>query len=117
MTLEQTNRGTVTAVGFVIGSIIFAVLTTGVILAVKAPAINVDRAEARSQALAEVHAAEQAALNTSAVIDAQRGIVRLPIETAMLLTAKQWQNPAAARADLNGRVEKASAPAPTQTFE
>jgi hypothetical protein len=117
MTLEQTNRGTAAAAGFIIGGIIFAVLTTGVILSAKAPAINADRAEARSKALAEIHAAEQAALNISAVIDAQRGIVRLPIETAMLLTAKQWQNPAAARADLNSRVEKASAPAPTQTFE
>lgn len=117
MNLEQTNRGTATAIGFIIGGILFAVLTTGVILWVKAPAINAGRSAERSKALAEIQAAEQAALNTSAVIDAPRGIVRLPIETAMTLAVKQWQNPAAARADLNARVEKATAPAPTQTFE
>jgi len=117
MNLEQTNRGTATAFGFIIGGILFAALTTGLILSVKTPAINADRAADRAKALAELRAADQAALSTSAVIDAQRGIVRLPIETAMTLAAKQWQNPAAARADLNARVEKATAPAPTQTFE
>jgi hypothetical protein len=34
--------------------------------------------------------------------------VRLPIETAMQLAAQQWQNPAAARADLIARAEKAA---------
>jgi len=117
MNLEQTNRGTVAAVGFVIGGLLFAVVTTGLILSVHAPAINADQGMVRSQALAEIHAAEQTALNTSAVIDAQRGLVRLPIETAMQLTAKQWQNPAAALADLKARVEKATAPAKPVSFE
>jgi hypothetical protein len=117
MNLEQTNRGTATAVGFIIGGILFAALTTGLILSVKAPAINAGRSAERAKALVEIQAAAQAALNTSAVLEPQRGIVRLPIEMAMTLSAKQWQNPAAARADLNARAEKASAPAPTQTFE
>jgi hypothetical protein len=39
-------------------------------------------------------------------------VVRLPIETALQLTAQQWRNPAAARAELIAREEQACAPAP-----
>ena len=49
---------------------------------------------------------------TAATIDAQRGIVRLPIEDAMKLAAQKWQNPSAARADLTARAEKAAAELP-----
>jgi hypothetical protein len=66
----------------------------------------------RSQALADIRAAEDKALNTSAVIDAQRGVVRLPLEVAMKLAAQAWQDPAAARADLKARAEKAAAELP-----
>jgi hypothetical protein len=51
------------------------------------------------------------------VIDAKHGTVRLPIDTAMTLAAQKWQNPAAARADLNARVEKSVAPVKTESFE
>lgn len=117
MTPEQANRATGAAIGFIIASAIFAALTTGVILLAKAPAIDADRAEARSKALAEIRAEEQNCLNRPATIDAKRGIVRLPIETAMTLAAKQWQNPSAARAELNARAEKSVAPVKTESFE
>jgi hypothetical protein len=39
-------------------------------------------------------------------------MVRLPIEDAMKLAAQKWQNPSAARADLNARAEKAAAELP-----
>ena len=71
-----------------------------------------DRAADRSKALAEIRAEENHCLTTSAVIDAKRGIVRLPIETAMKIAAQQGQNPAAARADLNARSDKATAELP-----
>jgi hypothetical protein len=38
--------------------------------------------------------------------------VRLPIDTALQLAAQQWRNPAAARAELTARQEKASAELP-----
>jgi hypothetical protein len=38
--------------------------------------------------------------------------VRLPIEDAKTMTVKAWQNPAAARADLLARVEKANVQPP-----
>jgi hypothetical protein len=79
---------------------------------VSVPAINADRAAVRSKALADIRAAETKALSTPGWIDQDRNIVRLPIETALQLAAKAAQNPAAARADLIARAEKAAAPLP-----
>ena len=79
---------------------------------VSVPAIDADRAAVRSKALAEIRAAETTALDTAGWVDKDRGIVRLPIETAMQIYAQAAQNPAAARADLIARAEKAAAPLP-----
>ncbi len=117
MTFQQTSRGSAAALGFIILSVIFAALTVGLILLAKPAAIDADRAAVRSKALAEIRVTEETALTTAAVIDAKHGTVRLPIETAMTLAAKQWQNPAAARADLNARAEKSVAPVKTESFE
>ena len=111
MTLERINRGSAAAVGFLMVAGIFAVLAVGVKLH-PVPAIDAVRGAERAKALAEIRAAEEQALSTSAVLDAQRGIVRLPLDTAMQLAAKAWKNPAAARADLTARAEKAAAELP-----
>jgi hypothetical protein len=108
MILERTNRGTAAALGFLLASVIFALLAVGVKLSLPVPAIDADRGAERSKALADMRAAEETALNTPAVIDAAHGTVRLPIDTAMHLAAQAWQNPAAARADLNARAENAA---------
>ena len=55
---------------------------------------------------------EVASLNNPGWVDKQRGIVRLPIDTALQITVEEWQNPAQARADLLARSKKATAPAP-----
>jgi hypothetical protein len=55
---------------------------------------------------------EETSLNSAGWVDQARGIVRLPIATAEQLAAQAWQNPAAARADLKARAEKAAAPLP-----
>lgn len=112
MNLDRINRGSGAAAGFLIVSVVFVVLALGVKLTLDVPTIDDDRGEQRSKALAEIRATEETALNTPAVIDAQRGIVRLPIDTAMQLAAQAWKNPAAARADLNARAEKAAAELP-----
>lgn len=117
MTLEQTNRGTIAAVGFALVFGIFAVVTTGLILKVQPAAINVVRAEERAKALAEIKSAEDVALTTPAIVDSKKGIVRLPIETAIGIVARKAQDPAAFRADLNARVEKANAVAAPVSFE
>jgi hypothetical protein len=112
MNLERTNGGSAAALGFLMVSVIFAVLVAGVKLCQTVPAVDADRGAERSKALAEMRAAEEQALNTAAVIDAGHGTVRLPVEVAMQLAAQAWKDPAAARANLNARAEKAAAELP-----
>ena len=112
MNLKTINHASGAAVGFIIVSVIFAVLAVALKLFVSVPALDADRAAVLAKALAEIRVTENASLNNAGWIDQSRGIVRLPIETAVQLAAQAWQNPASARADLNARAEKAAAPAP-----
>jgi hypothetical protein len=112
MSLEKINRASSAATGFIIASLLFIGLFVVVKFSINVPAIDADRAAVRTKALAEIRATEEKSLNTAGWIDQSRGIVRLPIETAMQEAAQAWQNPAQARADLISRQQKASAPAP-----
>ena len=78
----------------------------------QAPPVEVNRAEERAKALAEIRNTEQDALNNSGWIDQSKGIVRLKIDVAMALTESKWKDPVAARADLIARVDKANPPPP-----
>jgi hypothetical protein len=95
---------------FIVACMLFVALVVVVKLAVPVPAIDADRADLRSKALAEIRAVEATALSTPGWVDKDRGIVRLPIETALQLSEKAAQNPAAARADLIARAAKAAEP-------
>jgi hypothetical protein len=99
-------------INFAAACFLFVALVVVVKLAVPVPAIDADRAAVRSKALAEIQAAEATALATPGWVDQDRGIVRLPIVTALQLSENAAQNPAAARADLIARAEKAAAPLP-----
>ena len=112
MNLEQINRGSAAAIGFLLVSVIFVALAVGLKSHTFRPPLDADRGVERSKALAEIRAIEEASLATTAVIDVQHGVVRLPIEDAIQLAAEKWQNPSAARADLNSRAEKAAAELP-----
>src|SRR5271156_403177 len=112
MNSENANRASGAAIAFIAGSVIFAVLVVAMKFLVNIPAIDADSAALRTKALAEIRATEAKSLNNVGWADESRGIVRLPIDTAIQLAAQEWQNPAAARADLIAREEKASAPAP-----
>ena len=70
--------------------------------------LNANRAAERAAALKELRATEADALTTTAWIDQGKGLVRLPITEAMKLVEREWQNPAAARAMLIDREEKAT---------
>ena len=110
----MNNERTVWPVGvaFLIACLLFAVIVAAVKYSTLVPAIDADRAAVRARALAEIRAAETQALNHPGWIDENRGLVRLPIEVAMQITKREWQNPAAARSNLMVRAEKATAPAP-----
>ena len=98
----MNNERTVWPVGitFLIACLLFAAFVVKVEWSVPIPAIDSDRAALRAKALAEVRAAETQALNHLGWIDESRGLVRLPIELAMQITEREWQNPAAARSNL-----------------
>jgi len=112
MNTESVNRASSAVTGFIIASLIFIVLAIVVKFSIHVPAIDADRNAARAKVLTEIRATEDKSLATAGWIDQSRGIVRLPIETAMQITAQAWQNPAQARADLISRQENASKPAP-----
>ena len=106
------NRASGAALAFATVTVILVAATLGMRFIIQPPAIDADRAAARYKALAEIRASEEAALNISAWIDQDHGVVRLPVDLAMQLTAQQWQNPEQARADLIARGVKAAAPLP-----
>lgn len=97
----------------ILGSfLILGGLTWLVIIRTAPPGVDAARAAERRAALAEVRAADQEALTTAAVLDAQKGLYRIPIEAAMELMLQKWQDPATGRADLLGRLETKTAPPP-----
>lgn len=106
------NGASRAALGFLMASLIFVALAAAIKFSGAVPAIDADSAAARAKALAEIRAAEDSSLNTAGWIDRSRGVVRLPIETAMQITARDWQSPATARSNLIKRAENAAAPAP-----
>src|ERR1039457_6828078 len=96
----DVNRASGAAIGFVFASLVFVVLVVVVKFSVHVPAIDADASAARAKALAEIRAIENQSLNTAGWVDQSRGIVRLPIDTAMQETLQAWRNPVQARADL-----------------
>jgi hypothetical protein len=117
MTLTQLNRASGAAIIFVIGVVILVATTAVLKLSVAAPAIDADRGKLRAKALAEITVAEDKALNTLAVADSQRGMVHLPIASALALAAQKWPDAAAARADLAVRLDKSTVAVKPVSFE
>lgn len=81
---------------------------------VAVPDIAAQRTAERLKFRQEVTDATTVTLTNAAVVDAQRGIYRLPINAAVELTIREWQNPAAARKTLLDRLETATAKLPEQ---
>ena len=100
------------AIAFIAGSVIFAVLVVAVKFLVNVPAIDADRGAVVSKALFDMRTNEVASLNNIGWADKPRSIVRLPVEMAIQMTERNWQNPVQARADLIARAENAAKPAP-----
>jgi len=112
MNPQTANRASAATIGVIIVSVIFAVIVVALKLTLFVPAIDADRAAERVKAFHEMNVAEEKTLSAAGWIDQSRGTVRLPVESAIQLAAQQWRNPAAARAELIARQEKASAELP-----
>jgi hypothetical protein len=108
--LTGINRASGAAVGFVIVSFIFLVLVAIAKHSVQVPAVDADRTGTIASQLMMIRSNEVVSLNNPGWVDKTRGIVRLPLDTALQLTVEEWQNPAQARADLLARSKKATAP-------
>ena len=76
------------------------------------PPLGEDRIALSKKALADLRATEASELESYGWVDQTKGVVRLPINEAMKLALREWQNPAAARSNLIARVEKATAVPP-----
>ena len=72
-------------------------------------AITANRAKERAENLKSIQEAAAPLLSQYGWQDQEKGFVRVPIERAMELTVKEWQNPAEARANLIARMEEATA--------
>jgi hypothetical protein len=79
--------------------------------------IDQARAELRRKNLMELRADNQAALTSYGWIDPAKGIVRLPVQRAMELSLQLWQDPAAGRSNLLGRLDKTTAKPPEKPSE
>jgi hypothetical protein len=112
MNPEKANSASGAAIAFIVGSLIFIVLAVAVAFLTVVPDIDADAGAKRGQALAQIRGNEYTNLTQVGWVDESRGIVRLPIATAMAAAEQAWQNPAQARADLIEREKKATAPAP-----
>jgi hypothetical protein len=112
MNPENANRASGAAVGLIVGSVLFIGLAAAVRFLTVAPDIDADAGEKRAETLAKIRATETTTLNQVAWVDESRGIVRLPIDTAIQIALQAWQDPAQARADLIAREKRATAPAP-----
>ncbi len=109
MTVESSNRASGAIMAFIIAVVFFVIIAVGVKLSLKAPPVDADQGDKVTKALADLRASEDKALNTAGWVDQQRGIVRIPIETAIQQAA--GKDAAEIREYLKERAEKAAAPA------
>jgi hypothetical protein len=114
--LNETNDRESVAVPYIVGILgtflIVALLVWFMHRYTETGGINEERKAARGKALVELRAADTEALENTAWIDPNKGLVRLRVQDAMKLVEREWRNPAAARSNLLARVEKATAVPP-----
>lgn len=116
MTTEPVSAGMGRGMAWFLG-IAGALLLVGglawlMIVRTQPPGIDEERAAERRRHLAELRAADQQALNSAGVVDAGKGLYRLPMREAKNLMLVLWQDAAEGRADLLRRVAAAAPPPP-----
>jgi hypothetical protein len=104
----ESVKITAWSVGIVGTFLLMAVLVWAMYHYTRPEPIGADRVQERHQFLRELRETDAQALSQYAWIDQDKGIVRLPIDRAIELTLREWQNPAAARARLIERIELAT---------
>ena len=83
----------------------------------KSPSIGAERAKLRKANLAELRSAEAEMLASYGVVNAEKGIYRMPIEQAIQKMIQEWKQPEQARQMMAKRVDLAVAPPPETPSE
>lgn len=76
------------------------------------PSIGAEQANLRKANLAEVRSAEAEMLTSYGVVNAGKGIYRVPIDQAIQKMIQEWKQPEKARQRMAERVDLATAPPP-----
>lgn len=76
------------------------------------PSIGAERANLRKANLAESRSAEKEVLTSYGVVNAEKGIYRMPIDQAVQKMIQEWKQPEKARQMMAKRVDLAVAPPP-----
>src|SRR5436189_5764812 len=94
---DKTERvGLAYLVGIVGALVIVGIVALVVYKYLQPEPLGKNRAQERATALAEVQHADEDALQNVGWVDQGKGLVRLPIQAAMNLVEREWQNPPAA---------------------
>lgn len=83
----------------------------------KPPSIGAERAKLRKANLAELRSAKAEMLTSYGVVNAEKGIYRMPIEQAIQKMIQEWKQPEQARQMMAKRVDLAVAPPPETPSE
>ena len=112
-------RTTLTVVVIVATFLLMAFLVKQMVKITAPQAVGVARANERAVEGAKIRAEGAEKARTWGLVDPTRGIVRLPVDEAVKLTLQGYQKPAAFKADLAARLEKASVapPKPKNDYE
>lgn len=76
------------------------------------PSIGAERANLRQANLSEVRSAEEEILRSYGVVNAGKGIYKVPIDQAIQTMIQEWKQPEKARQMMAERVDLATAPPP-----
>lgn len=74
------------------------------------PSIGAERAKLRKANLEELRSAEAEMLTSYGVVNAEKGIYRMPIDQAIQMMIQEWKQPEKARQMMAERVDLAVAP-------
>jgi hypothetical protein len=112
-------RTVITVVVVLATFLLMAFLVKQMVKITRPEPVGVARANERAVEGAKIRAEGVEKAGVWGYVDAPRGIVRLPVEEAVKLTLQGYQKPAAFKADLAARLEKASAapPKPKNEYE
>jgi hypothetical protein len=110
--MNGSSQKTASFIGILGAFLVVGVLVYAMKHYIQPAPLNQARIEERKKALSEMRAEEARVLNSYEMIDVGKGLVRLKIDRAMELTLEEYKNPAAARAGLATRADKAAAAPP-----